>query len=1029
MSQYQLNKVNDSGFKFVTKSQIGSINGDYCASFPKGALGSMSMEGYSGLKSDCLKNMRYCSTMTSDGISNIAVDQFKGFGQYCVQNLSSGAFSKVSSDQLKTLTGATCSAVAAYTLQDIPDKSYAGFTKSCVSLWGDYNTGCKNAKSSGFHYLTSDAYSGLPINCIYRVPDDVFSEATAAQITALATTSCNGLRENNMKHMSVAGYSGLTADCLQHIYGTSGQKNGCYGFTGDGLAAIPPASMTGMQEYCFYDIPVDSIKSLTKAQAAVIPSGVCDAIKDTQFAVMSSNTLSGFTNGCIANFKTTYCAGIKTLGPFSDLSSFQEYCLYNIPATSFSYLSAAQVATLSPAATEGIKSAQFKAMKKSALHGFKSKAIAKFKTSECGGIQSLGSFDTAEVSGFQTYCIYNVESSAFKDLTSDHIKNFSDDAVSQVKSAQFAAIPYNAYAGFKSSQVKMFKTSECSGIVSLQAFNVYAVIGIQEYCMYNFDATAYDNVDAQHIAKLNPAPVSHICAVCTQHIPADAFAGFSDKQVARFSSSNTCPKISADQFSKLTPAAIIGFTKYCVGKFDAMEIFTKASSTQLASFHDDQCQGFPSHIFDNIDPKSFSGFTNSCIKNFSSDSCKGITEPLLNSLTQSKFPAFTTWCVNSWPTDTVRSLTKSQVNGLSNGIGGLMYSSADKMEIVLTNYPDLTTTISADAAKNLASAGGWNDLNDDYENNEIDHQSIEFSTRLHNLGIFFMPNSQVRNISPSRFGAILSTDLAGFREGHAKQMSGKMFAAIDYNMASKLEANFWLGLDDERIQQLSVPVLENIPRGSFGFLSIGAFKHMTNAQYKALDYMAQNGQLNLCEGQAKAMKGLIDNYRNLIKAADSAIMRSVYCPKHHYPIPGVSSSSSSQGHSSSSSQGHSSSHHHHHSSSSSTSSSSSSSTHHHHYSSSSGSSSQGHHHHYSSSSSKPDNGGGSKFLLIVVVLLLIGGGAMGGYIVFQRRQQNERQFNVSLLAKSNPQYIQPQNNYSAPQYSSNLKGGANYTQV
>eukprot|EP01029_Cantina_marsupialis_P020104 TRINITY_DN4689_c0_g1_i5.p1 TRINITY_DN4689_c0_g1~~TRINITY_DN4689_c0_g1_i5.p1 ORF type:complete len:255 (-),score=78.43 TRINITY_DN4689_c0_g1_i5:159-923(-) len=218
--------------------------------------------------------------------------------------------------------------------------------------------------------------------------------------------------------------------------------------------------------------------------------------------------------------------------------NMQKYCLYQIPASAWTEVTDAEVATLNPDSCSGIVNNQFHALPNAALNGFIADCVKQFDTTNCAGIHDLGSFNEDAFSGFQKYCIYQIPSTSFKNVSGLQMKNVLDAACGGFTSDQFKTIPSESYAGFEPGCVENFATDQCTGITSLGGFDSKSMDGFSKYCLYQAPSSAFTTLTKDHTSQITVTATSGIRQSDFAQIPAIAYGGFTHTNVAGFSASD-----------------------------------------------------------------------------------------------------------------------------------------------------------------------------------------------------------------------------------------------------------------------------------------------------------------------------------------------------------------------------------------------------------------------------------------------------------------------------------------------------------
>eukprot|EP01029_Cantina_marsupialis_P023901 TRINITY_DN6025_c0_g3_i3.p1 TRINITY_DN6025_c0_g3~~TRINITY_DN6025_c0_g3_i3.p1 ORF type:complete len:1424 (-),score=461.45 TRINITY_DN6025_c0_g3_i3:343-4614(-) len=959
VSPYQWGSLKPNAFGGITKScashfytlalagvsaeQVAQMTTDVCVNLSDSVIRHLDSTAYSGLTKDCISQITACANLNEYGISQLSTAAFGGLQSDCLASMGKDAFKEVTKNQIAALTPKSCMGFSTniQLLMDLPPTSYAGFTEDCVFHWINDDKTCSVITSDNFDNFSNKVIGEIGGTCVSDMPKDVFSKVTKDQIAALDVhAACNHITSDQMSHMSDEGYSGLNKSCIEGL--STEERDACGGMTKSGFTMLTDDAISGINSACLYNIKPETISALNAHQAAEFTKYTCMGFNDKQLKAIDADIFGSFTSDCVSKFLGTTCNVLPSLDHFKTLAGLQKTCVANIPAESFAGANDGLYGTLTASGCAGITADQFSALDPMSAWGFKSECVDAFDGESCVGIKSLKYWRDDVMWKFKSDCLSNIIPFAYEFLTKDQVHAFDSSVCNAFNTDILKKFSHDALSGLTKSCVENLSPDACFGIVDIEALNPLSVEGLESDCMKKINPMAFIDITDDHVSNISPSSIPSLPPKAITSIPSAAFGGFTVQQIKMLTNADQCKAISGDQFTYLKPSVISALQGNCIANFNTEAIFNKATKANLASFQKEQCSNFPANIFKSLDASLFDGFSQDCLTGLSAPACVEITPPMLQAATLNKLQSFKQPCVSFWQIDTLKHLTVSQVNNLTNGLGGVcLTDSSAKMIALLGSIPDLPSKLSMDASKQLADGMCWNALNADMGNGVIKANIKTFDPKtLTNLGVFY-----VTDTIPLHIHEIPKTSIIGIREGQARFITAQDIASITPSFTKLLSANVYLGIDDTRVQSLSVDIFKNMKK-EFKFLSVKAIQYLTDDQLNALNEAAND--LAICDQQAAKFTPLMLKNRDALQKAVKRGLDNdgITCPQHHYD--GHSSSSSSSTH---------------HSSSGSSSSSSSS----------------------SSSGKKPHNSG-FPFILLLIVLVLVVAGSVLGYVLYKRHQ-------------------------------------------
>ncbi len=172
----------------------------------------------------------------------------------------------------------------------------SGFTAECVKSL-QY---CDGFNSTLFSLLSPDAISGLDKICFAQAPHDIFSLASAAQMSNLSPTICAALDSTYITHINYNAVSGLTPQCVVNL-----TANACQAMNGTWLSHMALDSVTALTAQCIASVlPSSDLQLLNGDFFHALNPLSCSSWSAAQSMYFTAKAASGITPQCLGNFTT-----------------------------------------------------------------------------------------------------------------------------------------------------------------------------------------------------------------------------------------------------------------------------------------------------------------------------------------------------------------------------------------------------------------------------------------------------------------------------------------------------------------------------------------------------------------------------------------------------------------------------------------------------------------------------------------------------------------------------------------------------
>jgi hypothetical protein len=413
---------------------------------------------------------------------------------------------------------------------------------------------------------------------------------------------------------------------------------------------MSPQAFAGWTAACIQQLSAMAFSQVTSEQWAAINSSACSGFTLATVPNFNANGASGLTAACLAQFthnsdNTGGCSG------------FQPAFVGEMSPQSFKGWTVGCTAALPTQAFSQVKSEQWAAVNSTACSGFSSYTVSQFNaasasgmTAECLAHFSHNSDNTGGCSGLQPAFIGNMDSAAFAGWTPECTAKLPNQAFSQVKSEQWAAINSSSCSGFMFQVVANFNASSARGVP----------IGCVAELSHTTDNTGgCSGLTPAFVGQLTPQAFGGFLVPCIAAATGQAFSQVTSAQFAAVAP-ETCSGFRFDQAANFPVSAAPGMTSACLAAFSA-------TRDDLGG-----CSGLVSQFVGRISPSAFEGLTKQCALVAVSNVLSQINSTQLNYIPERTFAAFDGLKIGSIPDQAWNGIEKLQLGDwTAEGFAGL----------------------------------------------------------------------------------------------------------------------------------------------------------------------------------------------------------------------------------------------------------------------------------------------------------------------------------------------------------------------
>jgi hypothetical protein len=526
--------------------------------------------------------------------------------------------------------------------------------------------------------LSPSAFAALSKSQLQSLTYDAIKGITAAQISALSKEQIGWF--NSFDWLSPAAFAGLTDEDMPFVT-TAGQKGGSWQYMSpQQVGNLSPSAFAALSKSQLQSLTYDVIKGITAAQIT--------ALSKEQIGWF--NSFDWFSPAAFAGLAAEDMPYVAT---------------GDVMGGSWQYMSAEQVANLSPSAIAALSQKQLQSLKSSAIVGI----------------------TAAQVAALTPIAVASLFKSQLQSLTYDAIKGITAAQISALSQRQIGWFNYfdwlspAAFAGLGADDVPFVTTYGQKGgswefMSAEQVANLSpsAIAALSQTQLQSLKSSAIGAITAAQVAALTPIAVASLFKSQLQSLTSDAIKGITAAQISALSKEQIGWFNSFDWFS---PAAFAGLGAEDMpfvttddqkgGSWQNMRATQVAclSPSALAAMSTSQLQSLTRPVIETLSPYQIQALTISQMAALTSLQIEALTRLQIHYLTHQQIRAITPAAVAFFTADELKTPDLSQipilVDLIAPQIGKLtasqfkILSAQDIQQISTTAISGLTPTQAA----------------------------------------------------------------------------------------------------------------------------------------------------------------------------------------------------------------------------------------------------------------------------------------------------------------------------------------------
>jgi hypothetical protein len=355
--------------------------------------------------------------------------------------------------------------------------------------------------------LSPSAFAALSTSQLQTLSGNALKGVTAAQITALSKEQIGAF--NSFDFVSPAAYAGLTAEDMPFVK-TGGVKGGSWQYMSpQQVGNLSPSAFAALSKSQLQSLTYDAIKGITAAQIS--------ALSKEQIGWF--NSFDWFSPAAFAGLAAEDMPYVATGG---------------VMGGTWQYMSAEQVANLSPSAFAALSKSQLQSLTGDALKGVTAAQVV-----------ALTPSTFATLSRYQLYCLTH---DAIKGITADKISPLSYIQICSFNS--FDWFSPDAFAGLDAEDMPFVRTDgELGG-----SWEYMSAAQVQ-----NLTASALGAMSVSQFKSLKPSVIGRLKPVQIDALRLEQIQALNSAQIDALTSVQIWGLTGA-QIRSIDPAAVAGFS-------------------------------------------------------------------------------------------------------------------------------------------------------------------------------------------------------------------------------------------------------------------------------------------------------------------------------------------------------------------------------------------------------------------------------------------------------------------------------------
>ena len=289
----QLSNFSLPSIAVLSSAQFARVLNDSCAGFTPGQMGQITAA--------CAETSPYC-------FEKITPASFGGLQGGCVSAATNDAFSRINSDQLKTIPASAVGTLSAAQIAVVKDDTCGGFTGDQA---GSLSTACPGITGGCLTHIPDDSVPSLQGICVGGLQDAVFGSWKTSQVSRISPAAVAFITKAQLTAMnpdSCAGYDGNQTATL----GTSGTSSSdvCSGFQNACVGKLSARAVSGISAACTGWITPGVFVVFSAPQVASLSIPAVQAILPGQANFLADTGCAGFTATQGTAFLPNLCKGL-----------------------------------------------------------------------------------------------------------------------------------------------------------------------------------------------------------------------------------------------------------------------------------------------------------------------------------------------------------------------------------------------------------------------------------------------------------------------------------------------------------------------------------------------------------------------------------------------------------------------------------------------------------------------------------------------------------------------------------------------
>eukprot|EP01029_Cantina_marsupialis_P019983 TRINITY_DN4655_c0_g4_i3.p1 TRINITY_DN4655_c0_g4~~TRINITY_DN4655_c0_g4_i3.p1 ORF type:complete len:675 (-),score=120.13 TRINITY_DN4655_c0_g4_i3:727-2751(-) len=607
---------------------------------------------------------------------------------------------------------------------------------------------------------------------------------------------CQGFTADQLSNISTEIFTTIKDVCLEYI------SAACKGISAEKVAKLPVSQFYFFSINCLASLPSNCFSYTSSEQITKLNEDNCQGITEEQLEGMNIDSYNGFRHngGCFYSIEITdhgkKCKAInsKAFGTFdgSVLDVLEPNCMENIPAESFSPMSAKMLALFHGELCKAFSAAMIEYIPSDAFAGITTDCSKNINYMACGGFSAddIRNMPLESFESFSQLCFEHLRKDMFDSFTQDDTMKWKKTICEKIQGIQISHMSPKAYSGFTkdctSAFSKNFPTDACEMLLpdGFINFSPSALDGVGENCGSHLPVDILSSITPEFAANLPKIICRNLSYDQISRAPNDILRNFNTNCFSGFG--DICSGFSADDILGLNSQQIGALQPTCIKNLSNV-IFSKATKLFMESLSIAGYEAItPMQLKSIKSPDAISSIRSEGVKNWTTV-CDGITGDLLSNFSDEVMYALSDKCISAIEPCTTETFLDDPSRLSPNGFlgtceGGQANSCGLQVYPLvywLINNPDLSFTLSQNQTIKLQdpSARCMHQLSNCFAEGHVKPlvtTELPPTESLTNLRIMFLADelfASERNVEQ-----ILGSDgkygqLAGLREGQAHYIS------------------------------------------------------------------------------------------------------------------------------------------------------------------------------------------------------------------------------------------------------------------